>query len=113
MAKDDYPVVIYKILTYLYQCLKQGVKPDVAQAQKLTGINNIYWHSVVCDCIERGLIRTTIKDPFASSYTNINITFKGVEFLEKNSNMAKVKRTLGEAFQTVLTTAIQAAKLCQ
>ena len=24
MAKDDYPVLVYQILSYLYQCLKTG-----------------------------------------------------------------------------------------
>ena len=26
MAKDDYHVIVYQILAYLYQCLKKGKK---------------------------------------------------------------------------------------
>lgn len=28
MAKDDYYVIVYKILAYLYDCLKQGEEPQ-------------------------------------------------------------------------------------
>lgn len=30
MAKDDYFVVVYKILKYLYECLKKGEKPALS-----------------------------------------------------------------------------------
>ena len=29
MAKNDYFVVAYRILTYLYECFKAGEKPDI------------------------------------------------------------------------------------
>ncbi|MBQ0004623.1 MAG: hypothetical protein KBS68_02035 [Clostridiales bacterium] len=28
MAKNDMPVIIYKILKYLYECMKAGKQPD-------------------------------------------------------------------------------------
>lgn len=47
MAMDDYPVLVYKILAYLYACLKNGVKPDPAflsaDGSYLGGINERYY----------------------------------------------------------------------
>lgn len=31
MSRDDYHVVAYLILSYLYECLKNGARPDEAQ----------------------------------------------------------------------------------
>lgn len=31
MAKDDFPVIVYQILAYLYQCLKSGKNVDPKQ----------------------------------------------------------------------------------
>ena len=28
MARDDYFVIVYQVLKYLYDCLKKGEKPD-------------------------------------------------------------------------------------
>ena len=29
MSKDDYFVVVYRILAYLYHCVKNGINPDM------------------------------------------------------------------------------------
>lgn len=29
MTKDDYFVLVYRILAYLYYCVKEGFKPDM------------------------------------------------------------------------------------
>ena len=29
MARNDYYVIAYQILAYLYECLKEGAKPDM------------------------------------------------------------------------------------
>ena len=42
MAKDDYFVVMYKILAYLYQCLKDGVKPNIG----VVGLHNLYYQTL-------------------------------------------------------------------
>ena len=33
MARDDFEVVEYKVLAYLNQCLKDGVRPSAARAE--------------------------------------------------------------------------------
>lgn len=112
MAKDDMHVVIYKILTYLYQCLKEGVEPNVYQAQKICGINPVYWNAVVDDCIDKGYIKVPIKSPFAETYTNLRITSDGVEYLDDAKPMNKVKHVIGETFEVVLKSAIEVTRLC-
>lgn len=32
MASDDFDVVQFKVLSYLYQCIKEGVEPSPEQA---------------------------------------------------------------------------------
>ena len=112
MAKDDMHVVIYKILTYLYQCLKEGVEPNVRQAQKLCGINAVYWNAVVDDCIDNGYIKVPVKTLFGNGYEKLRITSAGVEYLDDAKPMNKVKQVLGEAFEVVLKSAIEVSKLC-
>lgn len=35
MAKDDYFVILYVLLDYLYNCIKKGEKPDLKFLNKL------------------------------------------------------------------------------
>lgn len=112
MAKDDMHVVIYKILSYLYQCLKEGIDPNIEQAQKICGINEVYWNAVVDDCIDRKYIKVPIRDPFAKAHTMLRITSDGVEYLDNAKPMHKVKNVIGKAFEVVLQNAIEITKLC-
>ena len=34
MAADDFDVVVFKVLSYLYQCIKAGVEPNPDKAQE-------------------------------------------------------------------------------
>ena len=46
MAKDDYHVIVYQILSYLYQCLKKGESADgnkLNYGSELLRINKSYW----------------------------------------------------------------------
>ncbi len=112
MAKDDMHVVIYKILTYLYQCLKEGVEPNVQQAQKICGINPVYWNAVVGECIDCGYIKVPVKRLFDSEYDKLKITLNGVEYLEESKPISRVRQVIGEAFEAVLKSAIEVSKLC-
>lgn len=112
MTKDDMHVVVYKILTYLYQCLKDGVEPNIKQAQKLCEINPLYWNAVIDNCIDRGLIKVPFKSPFKDMYDDLQITLCGVEYLEDAKPMNRVKQIIGEAFEVVLKSAIEVSKLC-
>ena len=47
MAKNDMEVIMYKILRYLYECMKLGVEPELEQFawnSKLFDIPQSYWN---------------------------------------------------------------------
>ena len=46
MSRDDYFVLVYQILAYLYTCLKEGQQADpdyLKPDSPLLGINEQYW----------------------------------------------------------------------
>lgn len=108
MEKDDYSVVMYKVLAYLYQCLKDGVNPNATHAQEITGINEVYWQAVIADMLDNGYIRCDVKFYPPGEYKGLTITAKGVEYLDENPRMAKAKAFLGKAFEVALKAAIEA-----
>ena len=70
MAKNDYFVIVYKILSYLYECMKAGKEPaqeDIACDSQLFHISQRYWNHM-----------------------------SGMQFLEENSMMHKVKNSWGK-----------------
>lgn len=59
MAKNDMEVIMYKILRYLYECMKLGVEPELEQFawnSKLFDIPQSYWCKIENTCaIEYGI----------------------------------------------------------
>ena len=41
MAADDFDAVVFKVLSYLYQCIKDGVEPNPDKEQEFA-----FWSSV-------------------------------------------------------------------
>lgn len=78
MARDDYYVIVYKILSYLYQCLKLGKKIDEEY------ISNVQYDRTWCGEI------------IISNLDQAQITPKGIEYLDDNSLMEKAKKFLKE-----------------
>lgn len=102
MAHSDMQVVICKILTYLYECLKAGKAPQWADLQynsKLIEVPETYWKVIISELIKLWLIdglmpfRTKTRSGWADN--GIRITLKGVEYLEENQGMQKAKDFLG------------------
>lgn len=100
MAKDDYFVILYEIMKYLYTCLKQGVKPDI---DKLTAdyynIPQSYWNYIVLNLVKDGYIQGVLtkdtKDgPVIVGTDYIEITPKGIQYYFDNSFLQKVKASL-------------------
>ncbi len=107
MASDDYAVVMYKVLSYLYQCLKDGVEPSPAKAQELAGVNPVYYKAVAADLVDCGYARRDVL--FCDGSTRgLSITAKGVQHLEESPRMEAAKRFLGESFKAVLKAAVEA-----
>lgn len=94
MAADDMHVVMYKILAYLYRCMKDGEKPERRMFDfDAMGINKPYWECIVAELVRRDLVKgidimsTSLYDSVA--IRNPRITMEGVEFLMENSMMRK------------------------
>ena len=115
MAKDDMDVIIYKILRYMYECMKAGHKPameDMCCNCKLFDIPERYWESIIRELIDAGYVRgityrITKSGPLINMTDDVSITLDGVHFLEENSRMAKAKQFLGSAFEIVLDTVLK------
>lgn len=106
MAKDDYFVITYRILVYLYECFKRGDTPDLDLfGPEALRINNGYWGNVMESLFSEGYIKGITVLPrmgggFGIKILDLRITQKGIEFLEDNSKMAKAKdflKTLKES----------------
>lgn len=111
MAADDFDVIVYKVLSYLYQSIKDGVKPSAAKAQEIAKVNPVYWNAVISDLTDRGLVKANIVRMLDStSYGDVRITSAGVDYLSESPKMRKVKEFLGAAFDVALHIAIEASK---
>ena len=94
MAKDDYHVIVFRTLQYLYHQLKDGLPPEpemLMPDSKIFEINEYYWKYVLRSMMEEDLIRgLTMNDdgsgPEQSSemLKDIQITPKGIEYLNDN-----------------------------
>jgi YjcQ protein. len=107
MAKDDYEVIVYQILAYLYQCLKKDmdIEEQYLKPQgKLFDINTKYWQFIIYNLVKDGLIEGGVlnkvwgeKYPLIEELENMNITTKGIQFLTDNSFIQKAKEMLKDA----------------
>ena len=110
MAKDDYHVIVYQILSYLYTQLKAGNKIDIdriSSENQYFIINEKYWEYIIMNLHKDGLIYgLTIKETrdvtgvVRISINNLDqcqITPKGIEYLTDNSFMSKAKEFFKDA----------------
>lgn len=102
MVNNDMYVVMYKIIAYLYDCMKRGEKPrDDGWSASALGIPEPYWARVVEELTSHGLIgvvnvfhgsiSTTVvlADPY--------VTMEGVAFAQENSMMGRARQFLVDA----------------
>lgn len=111
MARDDYFIIAYRILAYLYACLKKGEQPDISYISADSSAINIsenYWEYIIRHLYEDGYIegvsvfniagRTT---PGIKLKADFMITPKGIDFLQNNSTMSKAKEFLKTLKETI------------
>ncbi len=104
MARDDYSVLVYKILVYYYACMKRKIIFDQNVYDKVIGkekLNDGYLENVYCMMQDEGLIKgfaytkawgeTKI---IISDEANISITAAGIRYIENSKKTNKVKRFL-------------------
>ncbi|WP_311443433.1 YjcQ family protein [Ezakiella coagulans] len=100
MAKDDYFVIAYKILAYLYANLKACEDLDVETIMHNSpyiDIGESYWCYIIEHLLKDGYIEgISIKNGldgfvYISNLDKIRITPLGIEFLKSESTMQKAK----------------------
>lgn len=102
MAKNDFQVITYQILNYLYQCLKNDETPDVNKlTAKYFDINDRYFCTILYELKKHDYIDgVTEVNVCGCSYTQmavtegVSITLDGVDYLTDNSFIEKVKSVL-------------------
>lgn len=113
MAKDDYNVIKFKVLVYIYGVLKRRYNFDDDEFNQLLERNNIengYFLDVIELMLEEGLIKNVSiqramgGDGFIMPCLSyIKITYKGINHLEENSLMNKIKEKALSGFNTLLS----------
>jgi hypothetical protein len=103
MAKDDYFVIVYKVLKYLYDCLKKSQKPNCSALRKEFKIGDEYWLYIVSNLDTDGYVKGVVyaEDTAFIYDTSFMITPKGIEYLETNSVFAKIKGIAADLINSI------------
>lgn len=107
MAKDDYYVIVTKILVFLYKRLKtrdtRAVEEYILPMTDDFPIDEEYLRYVVEKLYERGYVervmitRTWGGNIIRVDTSHMQITPEGIDYLRENSTIRKVAETLREA----------------
>jgi hypothetical protein len=111
MAKDDYDVVLYRLLVYLYACMKHKIIYEDAsfdEAVRKNVDNDQYFYKIIEMAQDEGFIKNA---RFLKTWGNdkvplfemdeIEITTSGIRYLKENSRMLKVAETLKSTGDTI------------
>ena len=111
MAKNDYDVIVFKILLYFYGCLKHEIKFEQATFEKTIGLNEIseeYFTQILRMMGNDNLIEgASFQKAWGGEYilisnlSDITITTDGIHYLKENSMMKKVKDNIVEGVDLV------------
>lgn len=111
MAKDDYDVIVYRVLVYLYACLKREICFDEAvfNASVKKDVSSEEYFTDVLDMMQReGLVEgiTIIhcwgnEAIIASTLCEASITADGIRYLKENSYMIKTGEMLKAAADVI------------
>lgn len=104
MAKDDYHVLVYKILTYVYACTKRKIAFRQEVYDKTIGkgkVNEEYLTEVYHMLAKEGLVTgVSVTEAWGrdlillSEESDMRITEEGIRYLQENDIMQKVKQLL-------------------
>ena len=103
MAKNDYWVVVYKILNYYFQKMKHGEPADENEINcSVLEIPHLYLMDVYRNLFDDGFLTGTCVtedmsgDVYIENLSLVRITTKGIEYLEDNSKMKQAYKILKE-----------------
>lgn len=96
MAQNDMHVIMYKILCYLYDCMKKDKEPDPEAFSFVSlGIPERYWSDVMHEMFRKHLVSGVIVLPCGPDVRIVmrrpRVTMEGAEFLQENTMMAKAR----------------------
>ncbi len=101
MAKDDYDVVIFKVLTYLYGCMKRKYSFELCSFNAVISkqnVNDEYLSDVLYMAVEDGYIEGILftkvwggNKIITSEMSDMKITSSGIRYLNENTKMKDVK----------------------
>lgn len=99
MAANDYHVIVYQILAYLYAQLKKGEPIDaklIANDSPLLDINYSYWAYIIKSMIDKSYISGVTASMFGKNLAitdleSCQITPDGIEFICDDYTMEKVR----------------------
>lgn len=102
MPKNDYFVMAYKLLKYLYDCLKNGKQPNtnlITDDSRFFPIGKEYFTYLIENLVDDGYIKNVkvarYDDEVSVFITDdIQITPKGIEYLQENSMMKKMAKAI-------------------
>lgn len=116
MSKDDYDVIVFKILTYFYAVTKGKIVFIPTEYHHAIGYKNInedYLLRIYKMMSDDGLIEELLfTKPWGSTLiplfdeSDIAITSKGVHYLEENDKMKAVGNYLKDKADTIINLAI-------
>ena len=116
MAKDDYDVIVFKILTYLYAVTKGKIVFMPTEYHHAIGYKNInedYLFRIYKMMSDEGLIEElSFTKPWGGTLiplfgeSEITITAKGIHYLEENDKMKAVANYLKDKADTIINLVI-------
>ena len=111
MSRDDYHVIVCRILVYLYSCLKNGEKPSLEYLKYNSEdfpVGKDYWQYIWSHIFNDGyiegveLISIMGESMKAVKLTeSVSITPKGIEYLQENTPMKKAMSFLKDLKETI------------
>lgn len=108
MAANDYHIIVYQILEYLYTCLKDGQEVDLASIEKFKVqgcINEKYWQYILRHLCDSSLVEGLHKVPVLGGGVQLRcthdfcITPAGIEYLMENSLMSRAKQVITDTLK--------------
>lgn len=97
MAQNDMHVIVFKILSYVYHCMKSAAPVDSSViGYEALGIPEAYWSQIVRELVGRGYVTgIEVKATSVGDVVHIadpKVTLDGVEFLMSNGMMGRAAK---------------------